>query len=256
MLYLFIAVLAVLLIMNVFMLFVLRQMAGATGRQVEKDAGRLFGIYEEMLEEKSRQLEELCLEEEQIRERLKARELQQAASGEKGQTFAPVPPGKQAEFHDASFARTYNRVKETFSMPVKEAAEQFCENIPKETEEQRSRRECLESIRAALDFDNLYRISILETTRQKRLLEEIFTGEQAGILKEWRESGQGTSVTDLSDWLDVQLAFLAQTVVVKVSSAGMQPKEQPDGPIVWEEDESICEGVKILYKDRLYDYSI
>lgn len=75
MLYIFLAVMAVLLVMNVFMLLVLRQMAGATGRQIEKDAGRLFGVYDEMLEEKGRELEALQLQEAELLERIREQEL-------------------------------------------------------------------------------------------------------------------------------------------------------------------------------------
>ena len=101
MVYVFLAVLMVLVIMNVFMLFILRQMAGAAGRQIERDAGRLFGMYDRMLEEKSRRLELLKEEEEKFllameKKRQKEREngfSKAVPKGPKPQAFTDVFPG-------------------------------------------------------------------------------------------------------------------------------------------------------------------
>ena len=240
MFYIFLAVLAVLLVMNMFMLIVLRQMTGATGRQIEKDAGRLFGVYDEMLEEKSRKLEALRHEEAELEDRIKKKgQTAETAPKTAVSAFTGIPP-VPAEFQDKDFARMYGMVKSAFSVSGEAMADAFSESLKPERADQAKRRELLEEMRKLLDFDSLYRILVLPPDQQKQVLESVFSGENGVLYREWEQKDGTGGVLGFSDWLDRERKYSDRSVVVKTSK----------------EDPSICEGVKILYQDQLYDYSV
>lgn len=256
MLYIFLAVMAVLLVMNVFMLLVLRQMAGATGRQIEKDAGRLFGVYDEMLEEKGRELEALQLQEAELLERIREQELAlEPAKALPAPSFngAPAVP---ARFQDRCFTEMYGKVKESFSVSGEELAEELKNSRDPESPAQEARRKTLEEMRRLLDFDSLYRIAILPPAQQKQVLSGIFQGEDGAIWQEWQSASGNGGVLGFSDWLDHELVLLDRSVVIKAPAAQLAKGKAGRPDVRWEADPSICEGVRLLYQDRLYDYSV
>lgn len=256
MLYIFLAVMAVLLVMNIFMLLVLRQITGATGRQIEKDAGRLFGVYDEMLEEKGRELEALRLRETELLERI--REQEQALEPAKA---VPAPsfngvPAVPARFQDRCFSEMYGKVKAAFSVSGEELADAFQKSREPESPAQARRRKTMEEMRELLDFDSLYRIAILPSGQQKQVLSGIFQGEDGEIWREWQTVSGSGGVLEFSDWLDHELALLDRSVLIKAPVSELADGKAGHQNVRWEADPSICEGVKLLYQDRLYDYSV
>lgn len=260
MVYIFLAVLAVLLVMNGFMVIVLRQMTGATGRQIEKDAGRLFGAYDEMLEEKSRRLQELESKEREllarIQEKQRALAPVKAAAGPAFQGSPSVP----AAFQDRHFVKMYGKVKAAFDVSGEELAETFLKNREPESFAEEKRRKLLKDMRELLDFDSLYRISILSGRQQKEVLQSVFSGEDGEIYREWEQEDGKNGVLGFSDWLDRQVKLSDRGLTVKASETKTAERgnrgRNGGEDVCWEKDPSICEGVKIVYQDRLYDYSV
>lgn len=259
MLYIFVAVLAVLLVLNFFMLMVLRQMMGATGRQIERDAGRLFGMYDEMLEEKSRKLEELRQEEETLKARL-LRCGTMAGTGTESPAISlfPAPPASPAEFQDRDFTKLYGKVKTAFSVSPEEMAQAFQSQMKQENggaalKESRET-QAVREMREALDFESLYQLLILSKEEQRQVLDAAF-GEEP-VYKAWAGAHPTGGAAAFCSWLDGQLKEAEETLVVKVSKEAALGEKAPLDGVVWQEDPSICEGVKILYKNRLYDYSV
>lgn len=255
MLYIFVAVLAVLLILNFFMLLVLRQMMGATGRQIEKDAGRLFGMYDELLEEKSQMLESLRREEEEFKLRLSMDGKGEGKGRKSAVSFAFAPdPGPVAEFQDRDFAQLYGKVKSAFLVSPEDVAAEFKQQIGKADPAEMNVREALKDLRKTLNFESLYQLSCLPKEQQRQVLDAAF-GEEP-VYQAWAEEYPERGAAAFSSWLDQALSEADGTLVIKTASAASGEKKKPQDGIIWQEDPSICEGVKILYKNRLYDYSV
>ena len=256
MIYLFIAVLLVLVLMNVFMLLVLRQMARATGKQVEKDAGRLFGMYDSLIEEKSQELQALSEE----KERLEA-EMPPAGRKEETPVLTALPVGispsvGESRFQDETFSGAYRRVKKEFSFVPEELAGAVKEAVL-ETREEKALRQGLSSLSELLSFDNLCRISALSGEQQEALFEELLTPEQKALFRPWRESRSGMDAVAFSDWVKTELARLDTRIVVQIPGEGEKTEEgQREDGIVYEESPALCEGARILYKGRMYDFGI
>lgn len=258
MIYVLIAVLAVLAAMIGFMLLVLRQMGHAAGQQIEKDAGRLFGLYDELLEEKSRQLKELYEEEAALKERME-RLAQTGSRGEGREARLPAPLLCQPAFHDEEFSHHYNQVRTLFSMDKKAFVLDFKKQLPAPEDNEKKTHNLLLNIRSLLGFESLYRLSILPPSSLQEILEEVLTEEQAGIYHNWREENPEGTVSDFSDWLDYRLSLTGDTLTVKVSPSWFEENGahslNTEG-ICWMPDPSVCEGLRLLYRGYLYDYSI
>lgn len=259
MLYIFVAVLAVLLAMNVFMLLVLRQMLGATGRQIEKDAGRLLGSYDALLEKKSRRLEELQKQEAALLVRMQEEAEQEKMRIPERKTAVPKVPAEPADFQEKDFSYLYGRIKENFSADGKALAREFESHLMPETEKEALRRRTLEEMRRVLDFDSLYELAVLPTDQQRQVLGQVFAGDSGSVYREWEETDGRKDALAFSEWLDTRLQEVSRHLTVKTAPGQMgemNPQREGGLETVWEEDNSICEGVKLLYQNRLYDYSV
>ena len=45
-------------------------------------------------------------------------------------------------------------------------------------------------------------------------------------------------------------------MTVQIPLEALEVNEAEDGEVLYQEDSSICEGARIVYKGRMYDYSI
>ncbi|MDO4269107.1 MAG: hypothetical protein Q4C73_11600 [Eubacteriales bacterium] len=255
MLYIFIAVLLVLAAMNLFMLFVLRQMVRLTGKQVERDAGRLFGMYDELIEKRSRQLEELELEMERI-----GRLPGLSGSADTGAEKNPLPVQlsagtKAAPYQDESFSRTYRKIKTEFSFSPGQLARAL-KDQEEESEAEKALRQTLNSLEELLDFDNLYRLSVLSSEQQETLLKELFSREEAALFHQWGQTQGSRDIVRFADWVKAEKERLDGKMTVQIPASTLAAAPADSGDICYQEDSSICEGARIVYKGRMYDYSI
>ncbi len=252
MLTIFIAVFAVLLVMNVFMLIVLRQMTGATGRRIEKDAARLFGTYEELIGKKSGEVEELQQKKEELEASIRALKEEALQTPQTGSLPVHNPPVTQARFQEEDFFGTYSRIKESFLAEPKELVSRFKAEQAPETEEEAGLRRTLEHMRELLSFEVLYKLSILPLSLQRQVLSESFSGPEAKVYADWAQENAGGAL-EFSAWLKERSELLSDLLVVRTPEGGQKGETENT---LWQEDGSICEGVKLRYKDRLYDYSV
>lgn len=255
MLYIFIAVLLVLAVMNLFMLFVLRQMVRLTGKQVERDAGRLFGMYDELIEKKSRQLEELEKERERIKSLSAISETEKSGAGEMSLPVQISGTVKEAPYQDEAFSRTYRRVKAEFAFSPSQLAKAL-KDEEAESGEERALRQVFKALEELLDFENLYRLSSLNLEQQEALLKEILSPEEAQVFCQWKKMQKSGDIVGFADWVKAENARLDSKMTVQIPLEVLEVNEAEDGEVLYQEDSSICEGARIVYKGRMYDYSI
>lgn len=242
MLYIVIAVLLVLLFLNVFMLLILKQMLAATGKQIEKDAGRLFGAYDGLLEQKSAQLAALKQEEADLRASIrKAR--REARARRKQESAPPVRTATESiapGYRDSGFAGAYRKVKEAFDFSEEAIRNRFEEGLSEPDPADTERLSLCREIRRGLHFENVYRLALMPEEQQRAVLLDVLTREERALYEAWSAEAHPADAAAFAAYLDAEIRRLSDEVVVRTA----------------EDDPSICEGVKIYYKNRLYDYSI
>lgn len=273
MIYMFAAVCFVLLIMNLFMLFVLRQMVKSTGRRIEKDAGRIFASYEELIEKESGRLQELMEETETLRTKREDVSVPSVSGLPGGGQHSPSVRTISAPFQEEDFQALYRKIKKEFQYPP----EELIRNLKRETQEEvlqdRGRKQLLQSLMEMLDFEVLYQISTLTESRQREIMEEVLTGEEYGLYQEWKAAFPERDVIAFADWLALEYAKLDTVITVRIpeeregitdpsdsreDSVMTDTEEKISGQdgVQFQTDPSICEGIRVYYRGRLYDYSI
>jgi hypothetical protein len=252
----------VLVMMNLFMMIIFTQMVSSTGRQVRRDAGRLLAIWHG---ENSKEPEPVETE--------KAGELSGifTVSGERNpaawnDAYANVNPPKNVVFHDDDFLMNYRKIRYGFESDPREAAQLFVKGLKPDQERVVARRKILESLMEIFTFDNTFRICSLTIPEQEQLLAGLLEPDALEVYQEWKEQSAGKDIVAFSSWLALEYQKLSQEVHVQFPAedpefTADQNRETPwtaseNSSILFEPEPAICEGYRILYRDRLYDYSI
>ncbi len=252
MLYIVIAVFIVLIIMNIFMLLVLKQIAASTGRQIEKDAVRLFSVYDRILEDRSQKLEEL---DDQILDQMER--LKELENSGKIVQSAPVLGNATVvtgRYRDQSFAQDYRRVKEAFQMDAAQAVSDLKAQYSEKDREAESTRAVVLGILNKFSFDTRYELSTLSEELQMELVEQFLEGEERSLYEAYQEDCPGTNAQAFFEWLNEINRILDRSLTVRMADGSTV--EGLEGHVNIEYVPDICEGFQIKQGSRIYDYSI
>lgn len=250
MLYIVVAVLIILIVMNLFMVTVLRQMTLSTGKQIEKDAIRLFSAYDEILEKKSQELQKLEQEleekrqEEKLGETMPAQAVSQAAAGE-----ACVVSGR---YRDDTFSDDYQRVKENFSFDPTLVLDHIRRQIP----DSRQELALVEGILGKLSFDDCYEMMTLPTKVQNEILDEFLTEDEKTLHHSYMESSGEEEVQAFYQWLTDRRRILDTGMELRVGVSLKDRAKELGNQVASSYDPEICEGFQVKAGNRIYDYSI
>ena len=253
----FVAVLLVVGCMTVFMFTAIRQLALRIREQVNSRYIQELSLFDSLCEEKMERLRQLKEEEalansnifrkpEERREESPAAQAVSVASG------GELPVSKTSNPH---FLEDYRYVRDAFQLNVKELVD-WMSALPADPMWQlgEAAGRLLESLTAQAAFEALS----LDEEEQLALLEDTLDEEGRQLLLRYRQEqemeGQGSFSI---------LAFRQYVVNLKRLYSGDVTVYAGDEAICQElsgvtvvRDPSICEGVRVLRGNRLYDYSI
>lgn len=107
-----------------------------------------------------------------------------------------------------------------------------------------------------LDFDTAYRLSSYAPEEQERLLREAMEPDMVPVFDSYLATEAGTfSAVGLYGYLKEQAVLNGNTYYVH-KSKGTRDRIMETDAVQTVEDDEITEGVKIIYKNKLYDYSV
>lgn len=250
MLYIVVAVLIILIVMNLFMVTVLRQMTLSTGKQIEKDAIRLFSAYDEVLEKKSLELQKLEQEleekrqEEKLGETMPVQAVSQASAGE-----ACVVSGR---YRDDTFSDDYQRVKENFSFDPTLVLDHIQRQIP----DSRKELALVEGILGKLSFEDCYEMMTLPTKDQNEILDEFLTEDEKKLHHSYMEASGDEEVQAFYQWLTDRRRILDTGMELRVGVSLKDRAKELETQVASSYDPEICEGFQVKAGNRIYDYSI
>ena len=233
--------------------------ARTVGKNIRDRSIELITAYDELLENRSRELSALDVELEQ-REAELARKPEAAAS-----TVAPAETaGESALSHPMAFLKTaeqlsttayqdvgtgevYQRVRRTFSTITDDTARQLA------AQQKRASENGAGALLRALPFDTVYQLSTLAAEEQLQLLRETIPAEMRSILENYAASVRGFDCIAFYDAL--RAAAAAEPGPTRIRVAPQDVKRFPAGLDVTI-DEDICEGYQVEMDSVLYDYAI
>ena len=107
-----------------------------------------------------------------------------------------------------------------------------------------------------LDFDTVYSLSVLDPEKQEELIRNSIDEVHQEIIDGFRlETGKEFDAIDFHSYVSQMAELYNSGFSIKIGDAKNDGKQLADGTnLVF--DNQICEGAQVIYKNKLYDYSI
>lgn len=248
----FIAVVLVMIVMNAFLFLALTSITARVNHQVNSFFSHKLDICNNLMEQRLAQLEELrnqVEEQKQKKAELEKTEVPEEHAPQPAAVYSSTP----TTYVNKHFREQYCLVRQGAHMDKAEVVRQILtqhgqtEDIPG-----------LKQKKAILDrfsYDSRYLLMTLGSQEQLRILEEELNDEEQQILRAYCEQNPEFSSDAFFQQLQNECSQYSDTCVIKV--APNVTVNLPDHPeVVQQNDEEICEGIKVLYRGQLYDYSL
>lgn len=261
--YIFIAVLAVIAAMLVFLMMAIRLLSSQARTSLDSYFMKNLKVYEELADNRNRDLAELeakiAEEEKRLRQlQRRSEQLEEVRNLTGGQTQtagnSAVLSMVQAVYRDADFMDDYAYVRRN----MKFSTEEILNNVQRRIAfREDGKVPVYEEMLKKFSGDTLYEIVTLPEEELREFLETVLAPSEQNALKEYMEES-GEEELNLLEFLDYLKNYVRahQNVVhIRKGRTGVL-KTAVGSNVVIEEDDSIHEGLKIIYKTQLYDYSI
>lgn len=261
--YIFIAVLAVIAVMLVFLMMAIRLLASQARSSLDSYFMKNLKVYEELADNRNREMEALEAKiteaqkhlDQLMKRRERLEEMQKLTGGQKQASGgSAVLSMVQAVYRDTDFMDDYAYVRKN----MKFSTEDILNNVQTRIRFQDDERAYVyERILEKFSGDTLYEMITLPEEDQREILETMLAPSEQNAVSDYLEE-MGEDHLDLLSFLDhvKNYARSHQNLVrIRKGRTGVL-KAKEGGNVVVEEDDSIHEGLKIIYKNQLYDYSI
>ncbi|MFR5600871.1 MAG: hypothetical protein ACLTKI_00240 [Lachnospiraceae bacterium] len=254
-LFIFLAVLAVILVMIGFLFLVLKQMAGRISQQVRDRYMEELSVFDDLYEEKAERLMRMREEEQrQGKVLLEGKNIdrkedhpEQTGAPRAGLSFVELPPSRTAR---RDFSSEYRYIRKRFAVDRKEMIRAVKDMEP---QDQWKKGTVASGLLEKLSLDTAYHLSSLESEEQMQLLSEFLTKEEMELAEEYLwENGVFDACGFYEAVRMIQSLYEDKTTVYtgdETYEAGI-----PGVEVVY--DEAICEGIRIVRGNHLFDYSI
>jgi hypothetical protein len=251
----FIAVVVVLVAMDVFFFLILWGMVATVRRFARNNALRQAGILDELIYNKEETLQ--GLEQQIIKRRAQLSDMvtvqpEAAAVAFEAPDYQTIATGF---YKDADFIDEYRTLRGNFVFDNARVVRETLERIPVGAAGSDERAFVAQSILDVLGSEDIYQLSTLPDVEQVRLLREEFTAAQTELLDEFLTAGTYFECYEFVNWLRQYIFENGTRVLVRTSHEG-EDFGFLDSRVATSYDDTLCEGISIRAKGRLYDFSI
>ena len=255
------AVLLVMLAMNGLIFYILRTAVRTTEHQVREHFSRELTVFGDTVEEKQRrsmeldsQISDMKKEADDMKEIidvLKSSPFYRPHKN-KGEKLAPL-----AHYVDRKFFENYRTAKDLMAVLDKKA---IVEEVQRQVSYHgdRARYAQLCDLMDTLNFDTVYQLETVPAEEQLQVLDETLKEEQHELFLEYvkgLEKPLNFSVLSFLDWLRLQRSEEDPTLYVYTGEK-QDNLDHMASNVKTCYDENICEGVRLVYQNQVYDYSI
>jgi hypothetical protein len=248
----FIAVTVVLVLLNLFFVFIIRALGARIGNFAQNNMLRQSSVFDELILRKEETLQGLLGSIETAEGRLKnlSETAQERTDYGVPTEFHSVTPGN---YMDPDFSKDYKQIRENFVFDKVALVQGFAVTIEDEPEDERTlaARRTLDSLNA----DISYQLSTLTGDEQLSILNEVFDERQKALMGEYAEEHSSFETFEYVTWLNELIFRTGREIIVRT---GMKSDDfnMIDKRIRTEYDDSLIEGLYVIHKGTMYDYSI
>ena len=247
----FIAVVAVMAVMNSFMFLVLKRIVSKADRQMQRYFLKKLEVYDDLYDEKAKRFQEIIN--------------RTSKEHKEGNFFDPYSALKIAalaredaknkfvNYRNIDFLKEYKAVKNKMQIYKEEVVVDLAAKASKRDD---YFARLVNRIQTRFSFDTFYKIATMTEESQKEILEETLLEDEKLLLREYCQLND-----DVFDYLGFfnylkKLSYQYDPKIYVKTGEVEDHFEEIDERIVTEYDAGICEGIRVVSKNVLYDYSI
>jgi hypothetical protein len=248
----FIGVIIVLIAMNAFFFLIFRGIALTVGKLAQNNVLRQAGVFDELILKKEQALQEL-------QDRIDALQAEDVvaygeAPSDRSSAYFASDYGSTTggTYQDAGFPSEYKKIRNRF---VFDRAAVLSNVLPTIPANRAAEADVAQQILDEISPDACYQLSTMTSEEQVSILSETLDEAQKALLDEYIAMGIYFETYLFLNWLS-QFVFENGSKVIVRTAREEDNFDSIDSRVHTEYDEALCEGVSILSKGRLYDFSL
>ena len=257
----FIAVIVVLLVLIYFMTIMLRSVVSESNQKVNGYFLKNLEMYDERYKEKVKSLSKVNEEYEDVSRELRNMK-NEMISYKTSPFYAPRPVPRDiyiptARYIDNDFFEEYKIAKDKLlSINKQEVIDNVMDKVPFEGDLKRYN--TVQGIMQKLNFDAIYDLCSSIKEDQLQIIKESLDNDEQKLLLEYIEDMEDIEEFDVLGFIDYlkHVAWENDPHVFVSVAENEEDYSDEDRKIVCLVDQNICEGLKIVYQNKVYDYSI
>jgi len=244
----FIAVIAVFVVVNGFVLLIL----GKISAHLKSTSKNVFitrlNVYDDIIDSKINEIKTL---EKKILELNSSENGVNRIVGGTGKSFGDYNIRQVADYTDSKFYENYRYLKDSFKLDYNNIVNEFIEQVlNKDTMGDAIYVSMLDK----LDFDVKFTLLTKDEKSQLEYLKENFNAKENYLLGEFIKNQGRFNLLQFIEYLKNSKIMNSFNALVRVSK-DLSNIDNSDKRLSFEVDEDILEGLKIIYKNKVYDYS-
>lgn len=228
------------------------RIAARVSKNIRERSVYLLSFYDELLKEKSGELQKLKEADgsavPETKERSKLPEKTAVSSASSKDVMKTLDKITNSEYLDSSAADAYKQIRAGFTRDISQTLASL--NIPVSGRGNGPATTLLKQF----SYDTVYSLSVLPGETQLEVMTEALTGKDRKLLEEYLRDNRSFDCIEFYDWLKARSASEPSKIKLYVTEADAQ-KRYPDYVEVIV-DRDICEGFMIEADNTVYDYCI
>jgi hypothetical protein len=248
----FIVVIAALVVLNVFFVFIIRTLAARVGKFAQNNMLRQSSVFDELVMKKEEAYKNLEERVEAAQARLEALKTEQPAvkASKSAPNYFAIT---SADYKDPDFPVDYREIREHFVYDKRSKLKSVLKELPagQESTEVLAARRILTNV----DAEDAFQLATLSGHEQFDILKDAFDEDQRKLLYAYARGREVFEGFDFISWVRRFVFEHGADVVVRTAGS----KDDFDGVderVSTEYDASLCEGMYVMANGKMYDYSI
>lgn len=160
----------------------------------------------------------------------------------------------KASYKNSEFKQNYKNVKEEMNFDKTDVILDVMYSSEKQND---SQCEALRRINESFDFETIYELSTVTVDKQLDILNSVFDAKQKEFLENYLRSigNKKFDIATFFNYVKEQAKLIDENFYIKTGSADDSFDDLGEN-VITVHDDNIVEGIKVVHKNKMYDYSI
>lgn len=248
-----VAIISVIMIVNGFLFFAIKNISKKLNDEMKKSILSNLSVYDEIIEKKETRLNELNKELLDLKLEFESYQIESKKDTSNNIIVTSINSDEDTTvYEDDTFYENYSLIRNEFRVNYKEIVKEFLFN---DNENDRETYNLYKSLLEKFNLDVYYSILKFDEEVREDRVKEILSEKELKILDEFKNESKVFDIELFYNYLKEKVRVLNPNLII-LGNSNSKYLEKMDLRINFKEDESIVEGIKILYKGKIFDYSL